>query len=60
MRAALIVGVNYYQSSSPLFGCVNDAYSVKSILERNDGGSVNFDCEIMTGTGPNDFVSRAD
>lgn len=59
MRAALIVGINYYESGSHLFGCVNDAYSVKSILERNDGGTINFDCKIITGTGLNDIVSRA-
>jgi len=44
MRKALIVGINYYQNLSPLYGCVNDAQKVKSILERNGDGSKNFDC----------------
>ena len=26
---------------------VNDATPFKSFLERNDGGSINFDCKIM-------------
>jgi len=60
MRAALIIGVNFYEHVSPLFGCVNDAYSVKNILERNDGGVINFDCKILTGVSATDCVTRAD
>src|SRR5690554_4358051 len=59
MRIALIVGVNYYQHGSPLFGCVDDAYAVKAVLERHDGGSINFDCKLLTGTGPTDLVQRS-
>jgi len=58
MRIALIVGINYYEHGGPLFGCVDDAYSVKAVLERNDGGMVNFDCRLLTGTGPSDRVDR--
>ena len=39
MRIALIVGVNHYEHGGHLYGCVNDAHSVKAILERHDGGS---------------------
>lgn len=60
MRKALIVGINYYQDIKPLFGCVDDAYAVKAVLERHDGGSVNFDCKLLTGTGPTDRVNRGD
>lgn len=60
MRIALIVGINYYQHGSPLYGCVDDAHAVKAVLERHDGGSVNFDCKIHTGTGPNERVDRGD
>ncbi len=59
-RKALIVGINYYKHGKPLFGCVNDAHDVKAVLERHDGGSVNFDCELLTGTGLSDQVDRAD
>ncbi len=60
MQIALIVGINYYEHGSPLFGCVDDAYAVKAVLERHDGGAVNFDCMLLTGTGPTDRVDRSD
>lgn len=58
MRIALIVGINYYEHGSPLFGCVDDAHEVKAVLARHDGGAVNFDCRMLTGTGPTDRVDR--
>ena len=58
MRKALIVGINYYEKCEPLFGCVDDAHSVKAILERHGDGTPNFDCKILTGTGPTDCVTR--
>jgi len=42
MRKALVVGINYYQHGSPLFGCVDDAHAVKSALQRHSDGTVNF------------------
>lgn len=60
MRIALIVGINYYQHGSPLFGCVDDAHAVKAVLARHDGGGVNFDCVLLTGTGSSDRVDRGD
>jgi len=60
MRIALIVGINFYEHGSPLFGCVNDAYNVKAILERNDGGSVNFDCKLLTASSSSDAIRRND
>jgi hypothetical protein len=60
MRIALIVGINYYEHSNPLFGCVDDAHAVKAVLERDGvAGDVNFDCKLYTGTGPTDRVDRA-
>ena len=60
MRKALVIGVDFYESSAPLFGCVNDAHAVKAVLERNSDGTVNFDVRLLTGTGPGDPVSRGD
>lgn len=60
MKIALIVGINYYEHGSPLFGCVNDAYKVRAMLERNDGGSVNFDCKLLTASSAHDGIDRAD
>jgi hypothetical protein len=59
MRKALIVGIDYYDKISPLHGAVNDAYSVKSVLERNADGTLNFaQPNLMTGTGPGAAVTR--
>jgi Caspase domain len=60
MRKALIVGINYYEHSPTLFGCVDDAHSVKAILERHGDGTVNFDIRLFTGTGSGDVISRSD
>lgn len=57
MKKALVVGINYY-SSSPLYGCVDDAYAMKSVLDTNGDGSPNFDVRMLTGTGPTDQVTR--
>jgi len=60
MNIALIVGINHYPNGSDLFGCVNDAYSVKSILERNSDGSVNFDCKLSTASSSRDSIERGE
>lgn len=59
MQKALIVGINYYEHGGSLHGCVNDAYEVKAVLERNADGSVNFNCRLLTATGPSERVERA-
>ncbi|WP_257303146.1 caspase family protein [Geothrix campi] len=58
MRKALIVGINYYQRISGLYGCVDDAHAVKAVLDRNSDGTVNFGSKLLTGTGPTDMVTR--
>lgn len=60
MKIALIVGINHYDCGSHLFGCVDDAHAVSAVLKRQGDGSVNFDCKLLTGTGPSDRVSRND
>lgn len=59
MRMAFIVGINYYEHASSLYGCVDDAHAVHAVLERHGDGSVNFDCKMLTGTGPTDRVDRS-
>lgn len=59
MRLALIVGINHYNHGNPLFGCVNDANAVNAVLERHDGGSVNFDCNLVTASSQPDAITRA-
>jgi Caspase domain len=60
MRKALIVGIDYYCYVSHLHGCVNDAHSVKSVLERHSDGSVNFSVKLLSGTGPSETVVRSE
>ena len=56
----MVVGINYYQHGGNLHGCVNDAHSVGAALARHDGGSVNFDCRLLMGTGPTETVTRGE
>jgi uncharacterized caspase-like protein len=58
MRKALIVGIDHYQHIGSLSGCVNDAHSVKAMLDRHADGSVNFGTRIVVGTGPAEIVTR--
>ncbi len=58
MRKALVVGIDYYEKISKLHGCVNDAYSVKSVLERHGDGSLNFGINLMTSTGEDSQITR--
>jgi hypothetical protein len=60
MKKALVVGINFYEHGGALFGCVDDAYAVKTVLERNADGSVNFNCRLLTATGPTERVNRAE
>ena len=55
MRKALVVGIDYYDNIQRLYGCVNDAYSVKNVLERNGDGTINFSVNLLVAT---DSVSR--
>jgi hypothetical protein len=60
MRKALVVGIDYYANLPGLYGCVNDAHSVKSVLERNGDGTLNFAVRLLTGPGPTAVVSRSE
>lgn len=58
MRKALVVGIDYYENVSNLHGCVNDAYSVKSVLDRNSDGTINFGLKLEVATDDNSAISR--
>lgn len=60
MRKALVVGINYYAHIRSLYGCVNDARAVKSVLERHGDGTLNFAVKMTTVSNSEDTVSRAD
>jgi len=60
MRKALIVGINYYEHAALLYGCAKDAQAVKTVLERDSNGTINFDVKLLLGTGPNHPVLRSE
>ena len=60
MRKALVVGIDHYAHISALFGCVNDAHAVKSVLEKHSDGSVNFAVMLLVATCAKDAVTRGD
>ena len=60
MRKALIVGIDYYENINPLFGCVNDSYNVKSILERNSDGTINFEIKHEVASSDRDAITRGE
>ena len=59
MRKALCVGIDSYEKASDLHGCVNDANSVKSALERHGDGSLNFNVRLLTATSEASYITRA-
>lgn len=58
MRKALVVGVDFYKNTNNLFGCVNDAYSVKSVLDRHSDGTINFGVNLRVAGGADTALSR--
>lgn len=59
MSVALIVGIDHYEKIGGLHGCVNDANEVKSVLERNGDGSVNFDIKLLTASTEEDSIKKS-
>ena len=45
-RGALVVGIDHY-ATSPLNGCVNDALRLQTMLETHEGGTPNFQVELL-------------
>lgn len=58
MRRALVVGVDFYEGDGSLFGCVNDSFAVKAMLDKHADASFNFYVEHLTATGPTKQVNR--
>ena len=59
MRKALCVGIDSYEHVNDLHGCVNDANAVRSALERNGDGTLNFDVKILCATSEESYISRS-
>lgn len=59
MRNALIVGIDYYEFGNQLYGCVNDARSVQSVLSTHgDGMTENFECKLLISGSSSERVNR--
>jgi hypothetical protein len=58
MRKALIIGIDYYSSGGSLTGCVNDAHSLKAMLDRHADGSPNFGVKLRTASSGTDAITR--
>lgn len=58
MRKALVVGIDYYENGSFLYGCVNDAHNIRTVLERNSDGTKNFDVYFFTATSKESAITR--
>ena len=58
MRKALIVGIDYYAHAKRLGGCVNDAYSVRQVLERHGDGTKNFDVLLKTASDASTAITK--
>ncbi len=57
MKRALLVGVDDYDTLSPLSGCVNDVRALLPLIARNEDDTVNFSC-VTLDTGGGDRVLR--
>ena len=47
MKKALLIGINDYSNGNQLTGCVEDINCLKSVIERNSDGKVNFHVKMM-------------
>ncbi len=54
----MCVGIDSYKHIDDLHGCVNDANSVKSALERHGDGTFNFDVKLMSATSETSYITR--
>lgn len=47
MKKALLIGIDNYPNGNQLTGCVEDINNLKSVIERNSDGKVNFHVKMM-------------
>jgi uncharacterized caspase-like protein len=61
MRKALVVGINHYDQLGSLYGCVNDASTVRKVLAKhgNKSGDTNFTTpRLLTASNSDEPVTR--
>jgi hypothetical protein len=47
MKRALLIGVDSYDYTTSLSGCVNDAIAIEPLLRRDEDDTPNFDCRVL-------------
>lgn len=60
MKKALVVGIDNYVNIPDLYGCVNDACAVSTVLSRHYDNTLNFDVKTMLSTSENKIVTKVD
>src|SRR5262249_1377181 len=58
MKRALLVGIDYYENFSPLYGCANDAAAIHPLLQRNEDASPNLECRLANANDAASQVTR--
>lgn len=58
MRKALCVGIDSYEKVEGLYGCVNDANDVSSVLSYHGDGTLNFFVKEMYATSKDSYINR--
>ncbi|MFI9011176.1 caspase domain-containing protein [Actinosynnema sp. NPDC053489] len=48
MKRALLVGIDHYDHHRDLHGCENDAKALHPLFTRNEDGTLNFHCKLLT------------
>ena len=59
-KAALVVGINYYENQSNLSGCVNDAKKIDSLLAEHANEEQNFETRCLVADSQTDAISSTD
>ena len=56
MKRALLIGIDDYKHLPPLRGCVNDVKALLPLLESDEDGTPNFECQSHTA--PDGYIGR--
>lgn len=55
-KAALVIGINHYETQSNLKGCVNDAESISKLLKYNESHEQNFEVKCLCAKDENSSI----
>lgn len=58
-KAALVVGINYYEHQSNLYGCVNDAIKINKLLAEHANEDQNFETKCLVADSPTQPISSS-